>query len=174
MEDGFAGYVVVCNKRILIDTKTGFGFHEVFDLMKPIICHLSNKYKSIGNRSAEDIRQDICVAILEGIIKYKEQNASLSTFLFGFINNKMIDKTRKRKCKVVQCDVENKVCGSMSVDEKMDLMQRTSIWDDKWKNIITRIFVNGDKISDVANDEHISPWGLTRAIRRQLENARKD
>jgi DNA-directed RNA polymerase specialized sigma subunit len=170
-----AGFVMVCGKEVYVDVRTGTGFCEVFDLMKDIIGSLARKYgPTNGWKSVEDARQDVCVAMLEGMARYDAmRGAALSTFLYKFVSDRMIDRLRKRVHKTMEIDLDMHASMEMAIDERLDLTMRTGMWDDQWQEIMVRLFVNGDRVMDVAADKQMSPWGLSRAVRRKLAEARK-
>jgi len=173
----FSGHVVVYGEEVYVNTSTGSGFTKIFELMKCFINKLAFKYSNILG-GIDDAKQEVCLSIFEGILKYDpDREASLSTFLNTFVPNRMVDKVRKAGLRgrtqllVVVDDAsfgfeEDPIC-------RMELERRTEHWDDKWKTIMVRLFVSGEKISDVAADEGMTPWGLTRAVRRKLSEARK-
>lgn len=176
----FSGTVRVLDKEIYIDTTDGTGFYEIFETMKGIINNRSNYGASLYATSFDDAKQDVCMFILEGILKYKVvENASLSTFLYTFVTNKIIDHSRSKLLRgrtEYVChydDASFTVTVESDPSENIDLLERTKEWDNKWKNIMFRIFVLGENINIVASDEDMSAWGLTRALRRKLDEARK-
>jgi len=176
----FAGFVVVKNQTVFIDVADGTGFHRIFELMESYVHMLARFGLSLCYwSSSEDIRQDIYVLILEGIPKYNpDKGASLSTFLHRFIKNRLIDNSRKKdplrgrlKHMVMYDDVEGFYYDPLDPVEKIDLIKRIQCWDEKWRRAIFRVFINEDNICDVAHDEDMTPWGLTRAMRRKLLEA---
>jgi hypothetical protein len=174
----FAGKVTVFGNNIYIDTSNGTGFHEVFQIMNPAINSMAIDHHAWGSFSNfDDARQDICLAMLEAIVKYNSnRGASLSTFLYAIGNNRAVDAYRKnirRKKELLVIDETPHEFHWYNPDIKIELMQRIENWDNRWKQIMFRIFVKGDQISDVAKDEDFTPWGLTRAVRRKLKEARK-
>ena len=172
----FAGNVLVHDKVIYIDTSNGTGFQKVFENLSGTILKLSH-FGACNFGSFEDAKQEICLVMLEGILKYKpDKDASLSTFLYRVGYNRIIDQARKNirgrtRYLMIYDDSWDSI--RSDPDFKIELGQRTKNWDDKWKRLMFRIYVKGDAISDVAKDEEFTPWGLTRAIRRKLKEARK-
>ena len=170
----FQGEVRVGDQNVYINTSDGTGINDVLNMMKPQVKYLICFGKKLNcNLDQEDIEQDIYVTILEGIFKYKKnEKASLSTFLCQIVRNSLIDSSRKAKVRnkmvCVDCfeNIEQKFCDPIN---KIDLNNALNNYDCKWKNIILRIFVNGESISAVAKDEGMSPWGLTRSLRRKLK-----
>jgi DNA-directed RNA polymerase specialized sigma24 family protein len=178
----FAGSVTVKDQKIYIDTSDGTGFPKVFELMKPHMYMLVRFGLSLCSWSTfEDIKQDIYILMLEGIPKYNpDRGASLSTFLHRFVRNRLIDQSRKKdplrgRCNYVQMydDMAGFYYDPLDPVEKIDLLRRVQCWDDKWRRVIFRIFISEDKIADVAGDEGMSPWGLTRAVRKRLAEVRE-
>lgn len=178
----FAGSVVVKNQKVFIDTSDGTGFPKVFELMESYVHMLVRFGTSLCSWSTpEDIKQDIYVLILEGIPKYNpNKGASLSTFLHRFIKNRLIDGSRKKdplrgRCNytVMYDDISGFYYDPLDPIEKIDLIRRMQCWDDKWRRAIFRIFISGESITSVAQDEGMTPWGLTRAVRRKLAEARE-
>lgn len=178
----FAGSVIVKNQKVFIDTNNGAGFYKVIELMESYVHMLVRFGVSLCSWSTpEDIRQDIYVLILEGIPKYNpNRGASLSTFLHRFIKNRLIDSSRKIDPLRGRCnyfafydDISGFYYDPLDPIKKIDLIRRIQCWDEKWRRAIFRIFISEDNISDVAADECMTPWGLTRAVRRKLLEARE-
>lgn len=177
----FAGTVIMRDKEIYIDTSNGTGFREVFQEMDSAINMLSNGNWSLGFRpvwDVEDMKQDISLTMLEAIVKYDPSSGTkLSTFLWAVGRNKAIDNYRKaargRTKYLCYLDEANLCIYDSDPNIKIELLQRIKGWDDTWRNIMFRIFVKGENISDVAESEGWTPWGLTRAIRKKLKEARK-
>lgn len=176
----FSGVVKVLDKEIYIDTSDGTGFFEIFEAMSGIICNRSNYGVMLYATSFDDAKQDVCMFMLEGILKYKVvENSSLSTFLYTFVTNKIIDCNRNKRVRgrteyVCFYDDAWPIEATKSDPiENIDLLERTKGLDNRWKNIMFRIFVLGENINIVAEDENMSAWGLTRALRRKLDEARR-
>ena len=83
----------------------------------------------------------------------------------------MIDARRKRRVlQVPLCEAAEALAShDMCPEDRIDLMRMIDSWDPRWKRIMFRIYVRRDKIRDVASDEKMSPWGLTRAIRKKIK-----
>ncbi len=93
---GFAGTVTLYDSKIYVDTRTGIGYKEVIEKLKPLIHKLANRYHFNGNLF-EDTRQDIIVHILEGIPKYDpHKDTKLSTFIEMRVNRRLINEIRNR------------------------------------------------------------------------------
>lgn len=156
----------VFNKNIYVDTENGTGFHEVLEEMKGVMKKLA--YKS--SAQFEDFYQDLCVAMLEGILSYDPyKNTALSTFLYQVGYYKLLD-TYKHTTPII---AHVPLCCEPDQMNKVEVMQCTQNWDDRWKRIMFRLFVEGEQINKVAQEEDITPWGLTRAVRRKLLEARR-
>jgi DNA-directed RNA polymerase specialized sigma24 family protein len=171
----FSGHVVVNGNKLYVNTSTGAGFKEMFEIMGGTITKIAKMaYIPFWHDNVDEARQDVCLAILEGILKYEsDKDAALSTFLYTYAKNKMIDMKKKRRVLLYYTDTiddNNEIYYDLEM--RLDLAQRTKSWDSKWKNIILRLFVSGDKVADVAADENMTPWGLSRAVKRKLKEAR--
>lgn len=181
-EKVFQGLVLVCGRQVYIDTKTGEGFHDMFNAMAGYINVLANIIVPI-TESVLEAKQEVYLVMLEGLALYNiSLGASLSTFLYRYTRNKMFDLLKKTNRDVKRpMDSFNYIIFALdniftweplSVDLKLDLAKRVSVWDDKWQNVMVRLFVEGEKVKDVATSMGMSPWGLTRAVRRKLKEAR--
>jgi len=167
--------VIVYGKEILINTNDGSGFCKVFERMKPSIIKLSKFYCSISEIEYIDAYQDICTFMLEGILKYQIGKSSLSSFLHLYAHNKIIDSSRKKKDPIKYSCFYN--CEKIANEQqcvimKIDILKCIEKWDYRWRSIIFRVFIKEDPIGIVAKDENITGWGLTRAIRKKLKEAR--
>lgn len=169
----FVGNAVVCGHEVYVNVADGTGFKKVFELMQDMIRSLS-KHRCAGSdcRSLDDAYQDVCVSVLEGMAKYQpDRHASLSTFLYMFVQSRNIDSFRK-----LSADFEEfqDIVPGRFVDpaDRIDAACRIREWDDNWKNVVFRLFVNEEDVASVANDIGMTPWGLTRAVRRKLRRAR--
>jgi len=159
----------VFSKNIYVDTDDGTGFHEVLEDMKGVM----TKFASKSPEQFEDFCQDLCVAMLEGILVYDpSQNTSLSTFLYKICYYKLIDSYKRKNISYSLDSIHESVFCSPDYTDRIEIVQCTQSWDDKWKNIMFRLFVGGEQVSKIAEDENITPWGLTRAVRRKLLEAR--
>jgi DNA-directed RNA polymerase specialized sigma subunit len=169
--------VKIHNKEVYINIDDGSGFHKIFEIMAGTIKKLSLFNSNINNLEFEDAYQNVCVFILEGILKYShDKNTALSSFLYTYVRNKIIDFTRNKKSLTrgktfYICVYDDVWVNHQSTARRIELTQVTDNWDDKWKNIIFRIFVKGESINDVAASEKITRWGLSRAIKRKFKAA---
>lgn len=163
----FAGFVSVLGEKIYIDVSNGTGFYEVLTLMEPYVNKLLHFGVLICPLNSEDIKQNIYVLIIEGLSKYNpEKGASLSTFLYKYIQNKIIDYSRKKD--PLKNPINYDGLYEVNIEEKLDIMKKIKKLDEKWRVVVFRIFINGDKIAEISKDINMTPWGLTRALRRKL------
>lgn len=164
---------VVNGQEVYVNTADGTGFKRVFELMKDMICALSKRrHAQFAYRSFEDAYQDVCVSVLEGIMKYQpDRHASLSTFLYLFVESRTKDSLRKPSVEFEEFD---DLIPDRFVDpaNRIDAMRRAEGWDECWKGVMFRLFVNEENIASVAGDVGMTPWGLTRAVRRKLQSVR--
>ena len=169
----FSGTAVVNGQEVHINAADGTGFKRVFELMRDMICILAKRrHAKFTHRSFEDAYQDVCVAVLEGIVKYQpDRHASLSTFLYLFVESRTKDSFRKSS---IEFEEFNDLIPDRFVDpaNRIDALRRTEEWDERWKGIMFRLFVNEEDIASVAYDACMTPWGLTRAVRRKLQSVR--
>ena len=169
----FSGTVVVNGQEVYVNVADGTGFKKVFELMKDMICAFSKRrHIQFAHRSFEDAYQDVCVSVLEGIVKYQpDRHASLSTFLYLFVESRTKDSFRKSS---IEFEEFNDIIPDRFVDpaNRMDVIRRTEGWDEYWKDIMFRLFVNEENIASVASDAGMTPWGMTRAVRRKLQSVR--
>jgi DNA-directed RNA polymerase specialized sigma24 family protein len=174
----FTGNVTVRGVEVYVDTKNGEGFKEIFELMASNIYILARYGLTICPWSTiDDLKQEISIMIIEGVLKYdKCRGASLSTFLNTLIKNRLVDLSRKKDPLKTRCDPVNNEKISyeqVSPSDKIDILKYISCWDEKWRTILFRVIINEEMISTVAEDFNITPWGLTRAIRRKLKEAKE-
>lgn len=93
---GFAGIVQLYDSKIYVDTRTGKGYDKVIAKLGKFIKYLSSKYNFSG-LSIDDVRQNIALYILEGIVKYDpRKNTKLSTFLQMRIDRRLINEIRNQ------------------------------------------------------------------------------
>jgi len=169
----FSGKTVVNGQEVYINAADGTGFKTVFELMKDMIQTMSKRrHAALARRSFEDAYQDVCVSMLEGIVKYQpDRQASLSTFLYLFVESRTKDSFRKA---TVDFEEFNDLipCAFVDPASRIDAIRRTESWSEQWKSIMFRLFVNEEDIASVAKDAGMTPWGLTRAVRKKLQLAR--
>jgi len=172
--DRFAGTVMVYGKPIFIDTSDGTGFIEILDRMSIFLNGFGKWSCTDPSIDSGDLQQDARVAALEGILDYRhDRSVQLSTFLHRYVKNRMVDASRKRRIlQVPLCEAaEAIVSHELDPEDRIDLMRMIENWNVRWKRIMFRIYIRRDKIRDVAADEEMSPWGLTRAIRRKIKSS---
>ena len=178
----FSGVVSIGSQKVFINTTDGTGFYKTFQLMEPAVRSLSHFGLSCCPWSTyDDMKQDIYLLIIEGIPKYNpDKGASLPTFLCRFIKNKILDRSRDRdpirgrfRHLVVYDDTHGIYYDPLHLEDKIDLMKKIECLDNKWRCIIFRLFIINDRIADVANDEQMTPWGLTRAVRKKIAEIKK-
>jgi hypothetical protein len=56
----------------------------------------------------------------------------------------------------------------------VDARRALALWGERWSRIIAGVFVEGRSISEMAKREGMTPWGLSRAIKRRMELMRKE
>jgi hypothetical protein len=169
----FSGAVVVNGQEVYINIADGTGFKKVFELMEDVI-HIFSKrrYMQPSCRSLEDAYQDVCVSVLEGMVKYQpDRHASLSTFLYLFIESRIKDSFKKVS---VGFEEFHDLTPDRFIDpaNRIDVMRHVEKWDERWKCIMFKLFVNEEDVASVARDAKMTPWGLTRAVRRKLQLVR--
>jgi RNA polymerase sigma factor (sigma-70 family) len=95
-KDEFIGEVEIYNEKIYIDTRNGLGYSKLLQKFEKFINYMALKYDIIGQDS-EDMRQNMIVYILEGILKYDPtRGTKLSTFLQMRINRRLINEIRNQ------------------------------------------------------------------------------
>jgi len=169
----FSGMVIVNGQEVYINVADGTGFKKIFELMKDVIYVLSRRrYTCSLYKNFEDVYQDVCVSVLEGIVKYQpDRCASLSTFLYLFVESRTKDFFKRASINFKELD---DLSPGIFIDpiNRIDVMRRAEKWDNHWKGIMFRLFVNEEDITSVARDIDMTPWGLTRAVRRKLQLVR--
>jgi RNA polymerase sigma factor (sigma-70 family) len=171
------GFVQIHNKEIYVDTQNGTGFYEIIEAMMGTIKNMSKRLYYLGY---EDAYQEVCVFMLEGMLKYSpDKGASLSSFLYKYVSNKIVDTFRSKQDPLrgrhIYMTIHDDDAPSEPIPdviESIELSQRIENWDDKWKEIVFKIFVQGESISDVAELEGMTRWGLSRAMKRKFKEAR--
>lgn len=183
-KETFKGVVVVCEKNVYINTETGEGFCGMFDAMGGYVNSLASIILPITDDMLE-AKQEVYLTMLEGLISYNHSfGVPLSTFLYKYTQNKLFDLLRKSENKVLKFSADDfngtllildNIFGWNEFDYvelKLDFEKRIKVWSPEWQAIMVRLFVDGEKVQDVARDTGMTPWGLTRAVRRKLEKAR--
>lgn len=165
------GNMMINGKSVYINISTGEGFDEAFRLMEGTIHKLALK-SWVVFESVEDAKQEVCLLMLEGMLHYdKSRGAALSTFLYQYAYNRIVDRIRSVNRRGTLYNLSPGYAND-TVEAKIELEQRTNGWTNDWKELMCRLFVDEDLIKNVADDLQMSPWGLTRLVRRKLEAAR--
>lgn len=88
----FQGEVRMFNDVYYVDTKTGEGVDKVLKKIDPLLCKMASK-TYIPGYTFEDIKQELVIMVLRGIRFYDpSRNTALSTFLYKYLNSKLISK----------------------------------------------------------------------------------
>lgn len=64
---------------------------------RPILYKLSHKYKNLYNNDFEEALADSCVWFIESYDSYDKDKAHFSTYLYGVVENRFIDVSRKKR-----------------------------------------------------------------------------
>lgn len=169
----FAGTVMVYGRPIYLNTATGQG-------VKEILCRMAGFIEAFGRWSTgdsavegDDLRQEAYAAAVEGMRSYDpSRQAQLSTFLQRHVRNRMVDVCRRaHPMTALERDVP---ALNALPDDAMDARRILARWGERWGRIMFGIFVEGRSISEMAEREGMTPWGLSRAIKRRMELARKE
>jgi hypothetical protein len=166
----FIGFALVYGAPIYLDTDNGTGVAEVLDKMSKFLDGFSRWRHIDPSFDKMDMRQEAYAAALEGIRSYKYGcSAQLSTFLHRHVFNRMVDLKRHvvLPCQFVDLG-ELAAPQRIGPEEQIDLAREMDRLGERWSRIMRRLFVDGDQIGDVAHDENMSPWGLTRALKKRL------
>jgi hypothetical protein len=171
----FVGLALVYGSPVYLDTTNGAGVAEVLKKMSRFLDGFSYWRHTDCVFGNTDMQQEAYIAALEGMRFYKEgSTAQLSTFLHKHVLNRMIDIKRRVP---PTCQVEDITCVAapqqIGPEEKIDLKREIDYLGKRWGRIMCRIFVDGEQIGDVAYDEHMSPWGLTRALKKRLASTKR-
>ena len=90
----YKGEVHMYDEVILVDTKTGRGVDRVIKKITPLIDGMASR-SHITGYSFEDIKQEICLLVVDGVKKYDpSREVKLSTFLHWHLKNKFITKLK--------------------------------------------------------------------------------
>jgi RNA polymerase sigma factor (sigma-70 family) len=171
--ESFCGTVLVYGSPVYINTATGQGVGEVLHRMSGFIEAFGGWGVRDGAVERDDLRQEAYAATLEGMRAYDpSRKTQLSTFLQRHVRNRMVDVCRRsRPSERFEGDVP---AGPDRVEDRMDARRALARWGERWGRIMVSIFVEGRSISEVAEHEGMTPWGLSRAIKRRVEAIRKD
>lgn len=163
----FVGSALVYGLPIYVDTVSGAGVADVLGRMSKFLDGFSRWRHSDPMLGKADMRQEAYAAALEGMRSYRHGCAQLSTFLHRHVLNRMIDLRRGNRCVHVEMP-DMPAPQGMGPEEAMDLAKEMGRLGARWERIMRRIFVEGEHIIDVAKDENMSPWGLTRRLKREI------
>lgn len=169
----FCGTVLVYGSPVYIDTTTGQGVGEVLRRMAGFIEAFGGWHVRDGSLERDDLRQEAYAATLEGMRAYDPaRQTQLSTFLQHHVRNRMVDMYR---CSRAMEKIEHDgLAAGGSLEDRIDAWRALERWGERWGRIIFSVLVEGRSISDVAKQEGMTPWGLSRAIKRRIEAVRKD
>jgi RNA polymerase sigma factor (sigma-70 family) len=166
----FSGTVMVYGKPVYLDLATGQGVDEILSRMSGFIEAFGRWSTQDGALEESDLRQEAYAAAMEGMRSYDpSRRAQLSTFLQSHIRNRMIDVCRRVRPVLLW---ERGTTGML--EEGIDIRRALRRWGERWSRIMTGMFVEGRTVSEMAEREGLTPWGLSRALRRRLELARKE
>jgi hypothetical protein len=164
------GFALVYGFPIYLDTTSGDGVSEVLEKMSKFLDGFSHWRHADPMFGKTDMRQEAYAAALEGMRSYQAGgSAQLSTFLHKHVLNRMIDLKRRVSLPCQDTDMaEVSAPPRMCPEDEIDLARELDRLGERWSCIMRRILVDGEQIGDVAKDEHMSPWGLTRALKKRL------
>jgi RNA polymerase sigma factor (sigma-70 family) len=90
----YKGEVCMYDEKIYINTRTGEGVGRVIKKITPLIDGMAAR-SHISGYSFDDIRQEICLLVVDGVKKYDpDREVKLSTFLHWHLKNKFITKLK--------------------------------------------------------------------------------
>jgi DNA-directed RNA polymerase specialized sigma24 family protein len=169
----FAGCALVYGNPVYVDTVSGIGTAEVLEKMAAFLDGFARWRHTDPMFGTADMRQEAYAAALEGMRVYRHgHSAQLSTFLHLYVRNRMIDIRRGRQ--MIRVDLSDiPIPQTIDPEDAMDLVRGIEALGERWGRIARRIFVEGERIGDVARDEQMSPWGLTRALRKRTDFVRR-
>jgi DNA-directed RNA polymerase specialized sigma24 family protein len=170
LTDGhFVGCALVYGRPVQVDTASGIGVAEVLERMSVFLDGFAHWRHTDPMFGSSDMRQEAYAAAIEGIREYRSgSQAQLSTFLHMRVRNRMIDIRRGRRLPYVELrDIP--VPQIIGTEEAIDIAKAIGELGDRWGHIARRILVEGESVGDVARAERMSPWGLTRALRKRLD-----
>jgi len=170
----FVGLAMVYGVPIYVDTVGGIGVGRVLEMMSKFLEGFSNWRRFDPAFEKIDMHQEAYAAALEGMRAYRSDfHTQLSTFLHRHVRNRMIDIGRRGFLLRQEADITDIACGvGIGIEEGIDLAREIGNLDERWGRIMRKIFVDGEKIGEVAHSENMSPWGLTRVLRKRLVEAR--
>lgn len=147
---------------------------------RPILYKLAHKYKNIYNNDFEEALADSNLWFIECYDSYDKNKAHFSTYLYGVVENKFIDVSRRKKReKLTFIDIdelnEDQLCyydsfmqqdTTTNIDMTKGQMLRyntyiyyqdfTSILDDRSQDIFKLYYYNNWSISEIAKFLNLS------------------
>lgn len=165
----FAGRVLVYGHPVHVDIASGLGVAEVLERMSVFLDGFARWRHTDPMFGTADMRQEAYIAAMEGMRAYRAGcSTQLSTFLHLFVRNRMLDIRRGHRRMFVDLP-DIPATQVMGPEDAIDLAKAIGDLGERWGRIARRIFVEGERIGDVARDERMSPWGLTRALRKRMD-----
>lgn len=171
----FVGLALVYGAPVYLDTASGAGVAEVLRRMSRFLDGFSRWRHADPAFEKSDMRQEAYTAALEGMRTYRQDcSAQLSTFLHRHVLNRMINIRRRLPLPRQTADL-SELAGPIRIgpEEAIDLERAMESLGERWARIMRRILVDGEQIGDVAHDEHMSPWGLTKALNKRLVSTKR-
>lgn len=163
----FSGTVMVYGRPVYIDIATGQGIEEVLRRMAGFIEAFGGWSTRDSAVEGGDLRQEAYAATIEGMRFYDpSRQTQLSTFLQRHVRNRMVDVCRRTR-DMDALNTEVPVQGRLPED-LMDARRALGLWGERWGRIMVGVFVEGRSISEMAEREGMTPWGLSRAIKKRL------
>ena len=169
----FSGTVMVYGRPVYLDIATGQGIDEVLRRMAGFIEAFGGWSTRDSAVEGGDLRQEAYAATIEGMRFYDpSRQTQLSTFLQRHVRNRMVDVCRRtRDMDALSAEVPAQ---GRSPEDLMDARHALGLWGERWGRIMVGVFVEGRSISEMAKHEGMTPWGLSRAIKRRMELMRKE
>lgn len=162
----FTGCIDILDREVYVNTNDGTGLEHVIKAMEPSI-----RYFLRFSKDKEDLRQDIYIFILEGVKKYNPNKGKLTTFLFYYVKNQLINRHRKEEIKQIASHYQQSY--EVNYDKYIDLQKQILLWDSKWKHPILRVLLSDEKIANVSKDINVSDWKLRCEIKKYIKHLRK-
>lgn len=169
----FVGHALVYGRRVCVDTASGVGIADVLERMSAFLDGFARWRHTDPMFGTADMRQEAYAAAIEGMRAYRTgYSAQLSTFLHMYVRNRMIDIRRGRQ--PIHTELPDiPVPQTMSPEEVIDLANAIGDLGERWERIARRLLIEGERVGDVAREEQMSPWGLTRALRKRMDFVRR-
>lgn len=170
----FVGLALVYGLPVYLDMSSGVGISEVLGRMSGFLDGFLRWKRIDPAVDKADVRQEAYAAAIEGMYSYRHDcETQLSTFLHRHVLNRMIDFRRRARPSFRADSTELAAPRRIGPEEKIDLGREMDNLGERWGNIMRRILVEGEHIGDVAKDESMSPWGLTRALNKRLASTKR-